>query len=299
MRGPALTLIRCCRLEASVGKSKQSGAARKMRIDTLLTARGLAESRGKALRLIMAGEVTVDQRRVDKPGTRVPVDAEIALLKKPPFVSRGGLKLEAALNGFELDVQGIVVLDVGASTGGFTDCLLQRGASRVYALDVGYGQLAWKLRQDPRVVVVDRTNIRYVESLPEPVGLAVIDASFISLELVLPAVIRLLKPHAQVVALVKPQFEAGRKQVGKGGVVWDTAIHREVLLRVCRLAREHDLVIMGMMPSPLRGPAGNVEFLVWMSTGAGAVGVRDTEGVIEACLAAVPGELGAQKEESS
>jgi len=225
MRGPALTLIRCCRLEASVGKSKQSGAARKMRIDTLLTARGLAESRGKALRLIMAGEVTVDQRRVDKPGTRVRVDAEIALLKKPPFVSRGGLKLEAALNGFELDVQGIVVLDVGASTGGFTDCLLQRGASRVYALDlqrgasrvyaldVGYGQLAWKLRQDPRVVVMDRTNIRYVESLPEPVGLAVIDASFISLELVLPAVIRLLKPHAQVVALVKPQFEAGRAGV--------------------------------------------------------------------------------------
>ena len=282
-----------------MGKSKQSGAARKMRIDTLLTARGLAESQGKALRIIMAGEVMVDQRRVDKPGIRVPVDAEIALLKKPPFVSRGGPKLEAALNGFELDVQGIVALDVGASTGGFTDCLLQRGASRVYALDVGYGQLAWKLRQDPRVVVMDRTNIRYVESLPEPVGLVVIDASFISLELVLPAVIRLLKPDAQVVALIKPQFEAGRKQVAKGGVVWDPAIHRQVLLRVCRLAQERDLVIMGMMPSPLSGPAGNVEFLLWMSTEAGAVGVRDTEGVIEACLAAVPGELGALKEESS
>jgi len=294
-----LTAFKGCGLEASVGKSKQSGAINKMRIDTLLTARGLAESPGKALRLLMAGEVMVEQRRVDKPGTRVPVDAEIALRQKPPFVSRGGLKLEAALNGFELDVQGIVALDVGASTGGFTDCLLQRGASKVYALDVGYGQLAWKLRQDPRVVVMDRTNIRYVKNLPELVDLAVIDASFISLELVLPAVIRLLKPDAQVVALVKPQFEAGRKQVGKGGVIRDPAIHRQVLLRVCGLAKVRGLVIMGMMPSPLRGPAGNVEFLVRMSTEVGAVGVRDTEGVIEACLVAVPGELGALKEESS
>jgi len=243
MRGPALIVIRRCGLEASVGKGKQSGAARKMRIDTLLTTRGLAASPGKALRLIMAGEVMVDRRRVDKPGTRVPVDAEIALLKKPPFVSRGGLKLEAALDGFELDLQGIVALDVGASTGGFTDCLLQRGASRVYALDVGYGQLAWKLRQDPRVGVMDRTNIRYVESLPEPVGLAVIDASFISLELVLPAVIRLLKPDALVIALVKPQFEAGRRQVGKGGVIRDPAIHRRVLSRISGLVEEHGLVI--------------------------------------------------------
>jgi len=297
--GDSHILIRCRGLEVSVGKGKQSGVAQKIRIDTLLTARGLAESQGKALRLIMAGEVMVDQRRVDKPGTRVPVDAEIALLKKPPFVSRGGLKLEAALNGFGLDVEGIVTLDVGASTGGFTDCLLQRGASRIYALDVGYGQLAWKLRQDPRVVVMDRTNIRYVKNLPEPVDLAVIDASFISLELVLPAVIRLLRPDAQVVALVKPQFEAGRKQVGKGGVISDPAIHRQVLLRVCRLAQEHGLVIMGMMPSPLRGPAGNVEFLVWMSTEAGSVGLQDTEGEIEVCLASAHGELNALKEESS
>jgi len=299
MRVPALILIRCCGLEASVGKSKQSGAVRKMRIDTLLTARELVESCEKAQRFIMAGEVMVDQRRVDKPGTRVPVDAEIALLEKPPFVSRGGLKLEAALNGFELDVQGMVALDVGASTGGFTDCLLQRGAARVYAIDVGYGQLAWKLREDPRVVVMDRTNIRYVESLPEQVDLVVIDASFISLELVLPAAIRFLKPGAQVVALVKPQFEVGRRRVGKGGVVRDPAIHRQVLLRVCGLAQGYGLVITGMIPSPLRGPAGNVEFLVWMSTEAGAMGVRDTREDIEACLASVRGELGVLKEESS
>ena len=278
---------------------KQRGTAKKMRIDTLLTTRGLVESQGKALRLLMAGEVMVDQRRVDKPGTRVPVDAEVVLVKKLPFVSRGGLKLEAALDGFELNIQGVVALDVGASTGGFTDCLLQRGASKVYALDVGYGQLSWKLRQDHRVVVMDRTNIRYVKNLPELVSLAVIDASFISLELVLPAVIRLLKPDAQVVALVKPQFEVGRNQVGKGGVIRDPAIHRQVLLRVSGLVKERGLVIMGMMPSPIRGPAGNVEFMVRMSTEAGAVGVRDTEGAIEACLAAVTGELGALKEESS
>ena len=271
-------------------KGRQRGPTEKVPLDSLVAARGLTESREKARRLIMAGEVMVGQSRVDKPGTRVPVDAEVSLLSKPPFVSRGGIKLEAALNEFELDVQGVVAVDVGASTGGFTDCLLQRGASRVYAIDVGYGQLAWKLRGDSRVVVMERTNIRYVETLAEAAGLAVIDASFISLNLVLPAVTRLLKPGAQVIALVKPQFEAGREQVGKGGVVRDPAIHRKVLLKVCELAREYHLAIMGIMPSPLRGPAGNVEFLLWMSTEAGAMGVQDTEGEIEACLASAHGE---------
>lgn len=279
-----------------MGKSRQPGAAQKVRLDRLVTDRGLTESWEKARRLIMAGEVMVGERRVDKPGTRVPVDAEITLLRKPPFVSRGGVKLEAALSGFNVNVRDMVAVDVGASAGGFTDCLLKRGASRVYAIDVGYGQLAWKLREDPRVVVMERTNVRYVQSLPEPADLAVIDASFISLELVLPAAIRLLKPGAQVIALVKPQFEAGRRQVGKGGVVRDPAIHRQVLLRVCELALGCHLVVMGMMPSPVRGPSGNVEFLLWLSTEAGAMGVRDTGEEMEACLESVHGGL---KEESS
>jgi len=269
--------------------SMKHGSQKKTRLDVLLASRGLTESREKAKRLIMAGEVLVDKRVVDKPGTRVASDAELVIRDAPLFVSRGGVKLNAALDQFGLDVRGLVALDVGASTGGFTDCLLQRGAARIYAVDVGYGQLAWKLRNDRRVVVMERTNIRYLGSLPEVVDLAVIDASFISLELVLPAALGLLKPRGQVLALVKPQFEAGRDRVGKGGVVRDPVVHRQVLERVCALALGHGLTLLGLMPSPLRGPAGNVEFLMWVSTEAEATGVESVEEEIEACVASAHG----------
>ncbi len=241
--------------------------ATKIRLDRLLVERGLAPSREQARRLIMAGEVLVDDRVVDKPGRLVPEDAPVRVRRQPRYVSRGGLKLEAALDRFGLDVSGLTAVDVGASTGGFTDCLLQRGAARVYAVDVGYGQLAWKLRQDPRVIPLERTNIRHLESLPggELADLAVIDASFIGLGLVLPATLRLLKPDGQIIALVKPQFEAGPQDVGKGGVVRDQRVHRRVLEEVAALARELGLTVAGLTVSPAPGPAGNVEFLVWLT----------------------------------
>jgi 23S rRNA (cytidine1920-2'-O)/16S rRNA (cytidine1409-2'-O)-methyltransferase len=240
---------------------------RKERLDLLLVARELAESRQQAQRLIMAGRVTVDGSLADKPGSRMPVGADIQVTGALPYVSRGGYKLAAALNAFGFDVEGLVAADVGASTGGFTDCLLQRGASRVYALDVGYGQLAWKLQQDPRVVVMDRVNARYLELLPEAVDLATVDVAFISLRLILPAVLRWLKASGQIVALIKPQFEAGRRQVGKGGVVRDRAVHRSVLLEIMRWTGEHGLSLMGLIRSPITGPAGNVEFLGYWTVG--------------------------------
>ncbi len=233
----------------------------KLRLDVLLLQRGLVDSREQGRRLIEAGQVLVGDQLIDKPGTQVPADAEVRLKASLPYVSRGGLKLAAALESFAIDPAGKVCVDVGASTGGFTDCLLQHGASRVYAVDVGYGQLAWSLRQDSRVVVLERTNIRYLESLPEPCDLATIDVSFISLELVLPVVLRLLKPGADIVALVKPQFEAGKDQVGKGGVIRDPAVHRAVLEKICRWAEANGLSVMGLVRSPLLGPAGNIEFL--------------------------------------
>jgi len=243
----------------------------KQRLDLLLVERQLVESREKARRLIMAGEVLVDEQVSDKPGKSVPVDAPIRVRQALPFVSRGGLKLAAALDAFALDVTGWIAVDVGASTGGFTDCLLQRGAARVYAVDVGYGQLAWSLRTDPRVVVLERTNIRHLDALPpaadgRPVlaDLATIDASFISLELVLPATLRLLTDDAYIVALIKPQFEAGKEKVGKGGVVRDVRIHRQVLDRRLHHAQRLDLAVAGLTVSPVLGPAGNVEFLVWL-----------------------------------
>jgi 23S rRNA (cytidine1920-2'-O)/16S rRNA (cytidine1409-2'-O)-methyltransferase len=238
----------------------------KQRLDMLLVARGLAESREQAQRLIMAGDVLVDEQVSDKPGRAVPVEAAIRVRRPLPYVSRGGQKLAAALDAFGLDVTGLVAVDVGASTGGFTDCLLQHGAARVYAIDVGYGQLAWKLRSDPRVIALERTNIRYVEALPDGVlaDLAVIDASFISLTLVLPPTLRLLTPGGQVVALIKPQFEAGKDDVGKGGVVRDSRVHRRVLEETVALAHELGLSVAGLIPSPLLGPAGNVEFLIWL-----------------------------------
>ena len=193
----------------------------KVRLDQLLVQRNLVESRERAQRLIMAGEVLVNDRVADKPGMQIAAEAAIRIKEPLPYVSRGGLKLAAALDRFSIPIARMICADVGASTGGFTDCLLQRGAAKVYAIDVGYGQLDWKLRSDPRVVVMDRTNARYVDSLPEPIGLAVIDASFISLRLILPAGLKWLSAEAHIVALIKPQFEAGRDRVGKGGVVRD------------------------------------------------------------------------------
>lgn len=239
----------------------------KERLDQLLYQRGLVTSREKGRRLIMAGEVRVDGVLVDKPGTRVPVTAELTLLSRPRFVSRGGLKLEAALEAFSLDVFGITAADVGACTGGFTDCLLQRGAERVYAIDVGYGQLDWGLRQDERVVVLERTNARYLEKLPEMVALVVVDVSFISLRLILPAARNWLEQDGEMVALIKPQFEAGRQSVGKGGVVRDTKVHREVLEGLIGWFSEEGLDPCGLIRSPVKGPAGNIEFLVWLRPG--------------------------------
>jgi 23S rRNA (cytidine1920-2'-O)/16S rRNA (cytidine1409-2'-O)-methyltransferase len=255
---------------------------RKERLDLLLVEQGLADSRTQAQRLIMAGQVTVGERVVDKPGTRVAVGEPVRVKEGLPYASRGGLKLEAALDAFDLEVAGWTVADVGASTGGFTDCLLQRGAVRVYAIDVGYGQLAWNLRQDPRVIVMDRTNARYLERLPEPVDLATIDVSFISLRLIVPAVTGWLRASGQIVALIKPQFEAGRRQVGRGGVVRDPAVHRAVLNEIIAWAETQGLGLKGLIRSPITGPAGNIEFLAhWVparaSTGEIAL-------LIEACL---------------
>ncbi len=266
------------------------GKRRKERLDVLLVERGLAESRNQAQRLILAGEVRVAGQVSDKPGTRVATDAEITVQARPRFVSRGGEKLEAALTRFQLDVTDIVAADVGASTGGFTDCLLQHGARRVYAIDVGYGQLAWQLRNDSRIVVMERTNARHLEDLPEPVDLVTVDVSFISLELILPMVVRWLRSDGQVVALIKPQFEAGRRKVGKGGVVRDPAVHRDVLVQVLGAAVELNLELGGLMPSPLRGPAGNIEFLAWWRLGTARPQTEAVDAAIVACMREVEGE---------
>jgi 23S rRNA (cytidine1920-2'-O)/16S rRNA (cytidine1409-2'-O)-methyltransferase len=258
----------------------------KVRLDLLLVERGLAPSREQARRWILAGEVRVEGQVADKPGHLVPREAQVEVVATPKYVSRGGLKLEAALRRFAVPVRGAVAADFGASTGGFTDCLLQAGAARVYALDVGYGQLAWALRQDPRVVVMERTNVRYLEALPEPVDLVTVDVSFISLRLVLPAASRVLKPVGHVIALVKPQFEAGPRQVGKGGVVRDRRVHRQVLREVLKAAQEAGFVPLGLIPSPLRGPAGNVEFLAHLAKGWEGP-TPDAEALVEECLGEV------------
>jgi len=238
---------------------------KKERLDKLLVSRGLVQSRERARALILAGKVVVGDHAVDKAGAQVAGDAELRLKGEDiPFVSRGGMKLAAGLDAFALDVTGQVAIDVGASTGGFTDCLLQRGAARVYAVDVGYGQLAWSLREDPRVINLERTNIRELTpgQLPEAPQLAVIDASFISLDKVLPATLALLAPAATVVALIKPQFEVGRGEVGKGGVVRDPAQHQRVVAQVRELAATLGCRVIGVTDSPLLGPKGNREFLI-------------------------------------
>ncbi|MBW2615799.1 MAG: TlyA family RNA methyltransferase [Deltaproteobacteria bacterium] len=228
----------------------------------------MAESREKARALIMAGALEVDGARVDKPGRLVPASASVSLKKKAsPYVGRGGLKLEAALKHFPVDMKDKVILDVGASTGGFTDCLLQHGARKVIAIDVGYGQLAWKLRQDPRVEVLERTNIRHVKpgDIEEQINAAVIDVSFISLRLVVPPVADLLLRHAFIIALIKPQFEVGKGKVGKGGVVRDPALHREVIEGLAHFFTDSDWSVEGHIPSPILGPKGNREFLMYLT----------------------------------
>lgn len=239
----------------------------KRRLDVLLVERGLAPSREKARTAVLAGDVSVNGEPARAPAMAVAEDAAIELARSPRYVGRGGEKLEHALRVFALDVRGLVALDVGASTGGFTDCLLQHGATRVYAVDVGYGQFDYKLRQDPRVVLLERTNIRELPGLPETPDLATIDVSFIGLEKVLPKVVDLLRPGGRIVALAKPQFQARRNEVGKGGVVKDPLVHAVVLGRIIAWAAGQGLRFGGLTMSPLRGPAGNREFFVlWTAT---------------------------------
>jgi 23S rRNA (cytidine1920-2'-O)/16S rRNA (cytidine1409-2'-O)-methyltransferase len=257
----------------------------KVRLDNLLVTRGLAETRSKAQALVMAGSVRVAGQPATKPGAMVDEAADVAVTAALPYASRGGYKLAHALDSFGLDPRGLAALDVGASTGGFTDVLLQRGAARVYAVDVGYGILDYRLRSDPRVTVLERTNIRHLEALPEGAlaSCAVIDVSFISLRLVLPAVRRLLDPAAWVVALVKPQFEAGAEQVGKGGVVRDPQVHRAVLREALAFAETLGLTPRGLARSPITGPAGNVEFLAWLQPGGPPI---DAEAAIREAITA-------------
>ncbi|HZM24432.1 MAG TPA: TlyA family RNA methyltransferase [Anaerolineales bacterium] len=253
----------------------------KIRLDVLLVERGLAESRAKAQAMIMAGQVRVAGQVTLKPATAISNDSILTIDSGPRFVSRGGEKLDAALDAFGIDVHGWVCADVGASTGGFTDCLLQRGAAKVYAIDVGKGILHWKLRNDPRVVVMEETNARFVESLPEPVSLVTVDASFISLKILLPVVRVWLGPNPPlppfpvreggtgglgIIALIKPQFEAGKKDVSRGdGVIRDPEIHRQVLLDVLGFAQGEGFRVRALIKSPLLGPKGNAEFLAWLS----------------------------------
>ena len=243
---------------------------KKTRLDLLLFEKGLAPSREKAKALIMAGQVFVNQVKIDKPGTLVDstslVEIKGSIL---PYVSRGGLKLEKAIRVFALDIKDKVVMDIGASTGGFTDCALQNGARKVYAIDVGYGQLDWSLRQDPRVINLERINARYLnpEIIPEFVDIITIDVSFISLEKILPVLQPFLKVNGWVLALIKPQFEAGREKVGKKGVVKDPAIHKEVIGRITQKAFEIGYTPRGLDFSPITGPEGNIEYLLWLEKG--------------------------------
>lgn len=256
----------------------------KKRLDVLLTEQGYADTRTKAQAIIMAGQVYVDGQKADKPGISYEESVAIEVRGETcPYVSRGGLKLEKALRNFGVDVHGFVCSDSGASTGGFTDCLLQGGAKKVFAIDVGYGQLDWKIRSDERVVVMERTNIRYVTpaDLGEMLDLSVIDVSFISLKIVLPAIKALLKPDCgQVLCLIKPQFEAGKEKVGKKGVVRDAQTHKQVLDDFVALAHELGFSIRGMTFSPVKGPEGNIEFLAHLTLAALADIQPDTEQVV-------------------
>lgn len=237
---------------------------KKIRLDLLLVERDLIETRARAQARIMAGHVFVNGERCDKAGTKLPMDAQVEVRGEPmPYVSRGGSKLEAALDAFSFDCTDQVVIDVGASTGGFTDCVLQRGAARVYAIDVGYGQLAWKLRQDPRVINIERTNIRHADRalVPEPCTLAVIDCSFISLEKILPPTLPFLSPEAHVISLIKPQFEVGQEHIAKGGVVKDQRARQAAIAHIIAQAEALGLRFVRGIDCPVHGPAGNIEYL--------------------------------------
>ena len=265
----------------------------KERLDVLLTKRNLAASREKAKAVIMSGNVYVDGQKEDKPGTAFPEEVKIEVRGRAlPYVSRGGLKLEKALRRFDVSVEGKVCTDVGASTGGFTDCMLQNGAAKVYAIDVGRGQLDWKLRQDPRVVCMEKTNIRYVapEDIGEPIEFSSVDVSFISLMKVLPPIHAYLAGGGEVVALIKPQFEAGREKVGKKGVVRERSAHLEVVHGVTEYAREHGFHVEDLTYSPIRGPEGNIEYLLHLKKCEGAGGKKgsvDIEETVDAAFAAL------------
>ena len=257
--------------------------SKKTRLDVLLVERGLQESRQKAQATIMSGLVFVSGQRVDKPGTAVLNNAPIEIRGNTlKYVSRGGLKLEKAMAEFPIDLNGRICGDIGASTGGFTDCMLQNGASKVYAVDVGYGQLAWKLREDPRVVCLERTNARHLthEQIPDELDFASIDVSFISLKLILPAVAGVLKEGGQVASLVKPQFEAGKEKVGKKGVVRDPAVHKEVLEHYLEHAKEAGFGVLGLTYSPIRGPEGNIEYLGFLQKGAAQTETFDLDALV-------------------
>jgi len=241
---------------------------KKERLDKLLNSKGLAESRERAKRLILAGLVIVNEQKIDKAGTLVPEDADIRLLgQEHPYVSRGGVKLERALQAFHIDPTDTIALDIGASTGGFTDCLLQHGAKKVYAVDVGYGQLAWKLVTDPRVIRLERTNVRHLspDDFSEQMDIATIDLSFISLTKILVPVNALLKPQADIIVLVKPQFEVGKGEVGKGGIVKSAKKHQQVIEKIREYAESIGLIVRGLIESPIKGAKGNTEFLMCLT----------------------------------
>ena len=264
----------------------------KKRLDLLLVERGLEESRQRAQALIMSGQVFVNGQRWDKPGMAAPGDAAVEIRgDRLPYVSRGGLKLEKAMQCFPITLTNKTAADIGASTGGFTDCMLQNGAKRVYAVDVGYGQLAWSIRNDPRVVCLERTNARYLtaEQIPEPLDFASIDVSFISLGLILPALRPLMAPSGQVAALVKPQFEAGKDKVGKKGVVRDPAVHLEVLERFLVHAGEARFTVKGLDFSPIRGPEGNIEYLGFLHAEAGEKADLDLKELVDRSHQALKG----------
>ncbi len=237
----------------------------RIRIDNLMVEKGIALSQAKAQAMIMAGEVSIEGKAVNKAGIMVAGEARITVAESPPFVGRGGVKLDYALDRFQLDVSSRVALDIGASTGGFTDCLLKRGAAKVYSLDVGYGQLDYGLRQDPRVVVMDRVNARYPVDLPEKVDLITIDVSFISLEKIIPSMTSLLQKDGYILVLIKPQFEAGKKEVPRGGVIKQPLVHARVLGRFIRWVVEHGLRLKGLVASPITGASGNREFFILLN----------------------------------
>ncbi|MBR5270357.1 MAG: TlyA family RNA methyltransferase [Anaerotignum sp.] len=270
----------------------------KERLDVLLVQLGLANSRELAKAYIMAGNVYVDGQKEDKAGTKVAVNADIEVKgSQMKYVSRGGYKLEKAINEFGVQLEGKICLDIGASTGGFTDCMLQNGASKVYAIDVGYGQFAWKLRQDERVVCLEKTNVRYVthEQVPDEGDFASIDVSFISLTKVLPAVLGVLGPAGQLVCLIKPQFEAGREKVGKKGVVRDINVHREVIEMIVNYVRAQNLGILALDFSPIKGPEGNIEYLIYLDKSQAGMTVEEVEKRLEKVVAESHKILSAEK----